>query len=131
MRPHPTDVIERGRIRDGVMGSDRTFGTTGAFHVVMPHRNTRLSIIASNDAGWEHVSVRVYKPKPRTPTWDEMSWVKDQFWPGTEAVMQLHVPASDHVNNSQHCLHLWRPTDRSIPRPPAWMVGSKDAGVLS
>ena len=22
-----------------------------------------------------------------------------------------------------HCLHLWRPLDAEIPRPPGWMVG--------
>lgn len=134
MREAPTDVMERGRIKVGPMASDRSFGTTGAFRVAVPDTNVRLSIVASSDHGWEHVSARVFKPKSRVPKWREMAWVKDQFWLPTETVMQLHVPEEDHINNNSTVLHLWRPSasnPQRIPRPPLWMVGVKALGELA
>lgn len=79
-----------------------------------------LGIIFSSGGGWEHVSV---SRRSRTPTYEDMDWVKRQFWSGDECVMQLHVPVDDHVNCHPNCLHLWRPIDKEIPRPPAIFVG--------
>lgn len=79
-----------------------------------------LRVIASNDDGWDHVSVSL---RDRTPTWDEMEYIKHLFFRPDETAMQLHVPGSDHVNNHPYCLHLWRPHGVAIPRPPADMVG--------
>ncbi len=45
------------------------------------------------------------------------------FFEPDETCMQLHVPASDHINNHANVLHLWRPQLLEIPRPPAIMVG--------
>lgn len=73
---------------------------------------------------WEHVSVTVVGDKRRPcPSWEEMAIVKDLFWDDHEVVMQLHVPAIQHINNHPGCLHLWRPTHVDIPLPPSWMVG--------
>ncbi len=79
-----------------------------------------LGIIYSDGEGWEHVSV---SRRGRTPSYEDMDWVKRQFWSDDECVMQLHVPVDDHVNCHPNCLHLWRPTDKEIPRPPAIFVG--------
>lgn len=80
-----------------------------------------LKIIVGNGDGWEHVSVSLPN---RCPTWAEMCIVKDLFWKPEECVMQLHPPASEHVNCHPYCLHLWRPTiGPEIPRPPSIMVG--------
>jgi hypothetical protein len=49
--------------------------------------------------------------------------MKRLFFREDETAMQLHVPATDHINCHPHCLHLWRPTEVEIPRPPAIMVG--------
>ena len=54
-----------------------------------------------------------------------MCWVKDLFWAAEEAVMQLHPPKSEWVNNHNYCLHLWRPLDGNIPLPPSIAVGYK------
>lgn len=88
----------------------------GAFKI----RSMGLKIIASEGEGWQHVSVSRNK---RTPSYEDMQWVKEQFWSDNECVMQLHVPSSDHVNCHDYCLHLWRPLDVGIPRPPSIMVG--------
>lgn len=87
----------------------------GAF--VIPARS--LKIIASNGDGWEHVSV---SSRGRCPTWDEMEWVKRKLWEDVDTVMQLHVPPAEHKNCHPYCLHLWRPTEAIIPRPPSIMV---------
>lgn len=95
--------------------------TCGTFIVPSPIDGQQLRIIASSGAGWDHVSVSRAK---RCPNWPEMEHVKRLFF-GDEVVMQLHVPSADHVNLHEFCLHLWRPQEQEIPRPPAWMVGPK------
>jgi hypothetical protein len=52
-----------------------------------------------------------------------MAWVKDQFFEPGEAVMQLHPPRDQYVNNHPYCLHMWRPQREAIPLPPVTMVG--------
>jgi len=79
-----------------------------------------LKVIFSNGLDWEHVSV---SRRGRTPTYEDMDEIKCDFWSNDLCVMQLHVLASDHVNCHDYCLHLWRPIDQEIPRPPAIMVG--------
>ena len=79
----------------------------------------RLTIIASNSEGWDHVSVSLAN---RCPTWEEMCFVKDLFfWPG-EWVLQYHPAKGDYVNCHPFVLHLWRPQDQAIPRPPVELV---------
>jgi hypothetical protein len=78
-----------------------------------------LFVIASNGLGWEHVSVSL---KNRCPNWKEMSFVKDLFWDEDQVVMQLHPAKKNHINIHDHCLHLWRPIDETIPLPPKFLV---------
>jgi len=92
----------------------------GAFILRSPVTNEELKIIASSGEGWDHVSVSKIK---RIPSWIEMSYVKQRFFLDEEAVMQLHVPTSMHINYHPNCLHLWRPQDQIIPLPPAILVG--------
>lgn len=128
-------VPNQYRIRTGVFASDDSIGKCGAFWVSNPYRKTMpLKVIASdgddglNDHGWEHVSVSY---PDRCPTWEEMCVVKALFWDEEDAVMQLHPPRSDWVNNHSFCLHLWRPTGATtVPLPPSWMVGDKNLGRL-
>lgn len=83
-------------------------------------RSYELRIIASEGEGWEHVSVST---AVRCPTWDEMCYVKNLFWDDEDCVVQYHPPKADYINNHPHCLHLWRPTEVEIPRPPSILVG--------
>lgn len=118
-------VPEKYRTRTGPMASDERYGNSGAFKIPI---GTRYIVgVASDGSGWEHVSVSFVD---RCPTWDEMCKVKAIFWDAEDCVMQLHPPESEYVNNHPFCLHLWRPIDMPIPRPPAWTVGSRAAGRL-
>ncbi len=115
------------------LGSDSHYGNNGMFLVGSPEPGWRLALICSDGTdgvveahGWEHVSVHAYEPRQmrqRTPTWKEMSFVKDLCWDGEDVVMQLHPRRSQYVNNHPHVLHLWRSRDVAIPEPPAVLVG--------
>jgi hypothetical protein len=103
----------------------------GAFRVPpTAEGRRRLDIIASdgNDEsgiaqGWEHVSVKVHVGiYTYTPTWDEMSWVKDQFWEPEDLVLQFHPPKSLYVNVHSNVLHLWRKATLKIELPPKELI---------
>lgn len=98
MRPHPLHLIESNRI-GGEPGD-----TNG--HAMTPYRGVLLSIRWSDGGGWDHVSVACER---RTPTWEEMEFVRDQLFRDDECVMQLSVPRAEHINRHPHCLHMWRP----------------------
>lgn len=116
-------VLEQGRLLTGAWGSPHG-ADFGAFNVNGPC-GTVLRILASpGDANkeipWEHVSVSCER---RCPNWQEMCFVKDLFWEAEEAVMQLHPPRSQWINQHPYCLHLRRPTESEIPLPPSIAVG--------
>ena len=121
------EVPEKFRVTTGTMGSDSRYGNNGLFLVKSLKLKTPLDVICSQDMGWEHVSV---SSKTRMPSWDEMCFIKDLFWGEDDAVMQLHPPKSDYVNNHKYCLHLWRPMNIEIPLPPSIFVGVKEMGTL-
>jgi hypothetical protein len=131
MRTKLPEKIEMARILYGALGSDSSYGPYGMFRVIGPCGATLLIMSSAGEWGsvpWEHVSVSI---KNRNPNWDEMCWVKDQFWHDEETAIQFHPPRSEYVNNHRHCLHLWRPLRGEIPRPPAHAVGNKALGELT
>jgi hypothetical protein len=97
--------------------------TCGMFWVKSPIDRADMKVIASSGMGWDHVSV---SRSNRCPNWPEMEAVKRLFFKDEETAMQLHVPPSDHINVHPYCLHLWRPHDVEIPRPPGIMVGPSE-----
>lgn len=80
------------------------------------------SVICSTGAGWEHVSVSPYK-KQIMPSWEDMCAIKDMFWGEDEAVIQIHPPKAEYVNNMPNCLHLWKCTYKEMVLPPSILVG--------
>lgn len=97
-------------------------GTCGAFRLPSPIDGKPLTVVASSGDGWDHVSV---SRDSRPPSWREMCFIKHVFFDDWETAMQLHVPTAEHINCHPHCLHLWRPQEEEIPRPPGWMVGPR------
>ena len=95
-------------------------GTCGCFRLPSPIDGQGLTIVASSDGGWDHVSV---SRSNRCPNWPEMEFIKRRFFRDDETAVQFHVPESDHINLHPHTLHLWRSQTQEIPRPPGWMVG--------
>jgi len=104
--------------RMGGGGDDRH----GCFKLPSEHaRGAELCVIASNDEGWDHLSVTC--SLPRCPTWLEMEQVKRRFFLPEEVAFQLHVAESNHISVHPFCLHIWRPHDAQIPLPPKDFVG--------
>lgn len=118
-------VPEKYRIKTGPQASDRSFGNNGAFWIQLSKYFHALAI-ASDGAGWEHVSVSIRTESgTRMPTWTEMCYIKNLFWSDEDTVVQYHPPKSDYVNMHPHVLHIWRPVGIEIPRPPSILVGVK------
>lgn len=117
MRPTLKD-IEAYRVLKGEYASPRG-AKFGAFRISMT-KHEKMVVLFSSDMGWEHASASY---SFRTPTWEEMCFVKDMFWSPHECVVQYHPPRASHVNFHRYTLHLWRPTEMSLPMPPTWLVG--------
>lgn len=110
------------------LNSTPAFGNNGVF--VLPYKGRRLYCIASDGAGWEHVSVTVQTGNAaasggtyQIPKWREMCHVKDTFWGDEDTVLQYHPPKSVYVNCHPSCLHLWRPITAYVPVPDPLLVG--------
>ena len=113
-------VPERYRITAGELGSNSSYGNNGAFVVPTFDGKKKLFVIASDGMGWEHVSV---SSKGRTPTWEEMHYIKGMFWDKEDTVFQFHPPQSQYVDCCKSCLHLWRNPNHKIELPPSTLVG--------
>lgn len=115
-------VKEEYRVKNGILGSDESFGNNGAF--IVKRIRTTFVIIASDGEGWEHVSVHcVNEGKERTPSLEEMCFVKGLFWGEEDCVIQYHPAKSEYVNLHKHTLHMWRPSTANIPTPHKLMIG--------
>lgn len=117
-------VPEQYRIKTGPMASEKSVGLCGAFMLKSPIDGAELGVIASNELGWEHVSV---SRRNRCPNWVEMCFIKDLFWDSEDCVIQYHPPKSQYVNNCQNCLHMWRKIGFEFPIPKSILVGLKEA----
>lgn len=92
-------------------------------------RGEMVMCVASDGLGWQHVSVTIeHYPKP--PRWQTMCEVKDLFWEPQDWVVQFHPAKKDYVNMHPGCLHLWRPTEKTMPTPDSLMVGFKAKNQL-
>ena len=91
----------------------------GCFQLPSPIDRGLMLIVASDGDSWDHVSV---SRGNRCPNWPEMEYIKRLFFADDETAMQLHVPITDHINLHPYTLHLWRPQQQAIPRPPTRMV---------
>jgi hypothetical protein len=113
--------IEKHRITEGILASDHTYGMNGAFEI--PYAGDMLSVVISDQKGWDHVSVSL---PHRCPTWEEMNWIKNLFFKKEETAFQFHPKESSYVSAHPYCLHIWRSQRRKIKLPPRWMIAPVD-----
>ena len=113
-----TNEIRKSRVPHPVTGA-RGDNQNGAFILDGP-AGRKLFVMISNGWGWDHVSASVVDVA-EPPTWQEMCWIKDQFFEPEELVIQYHPPHSQYVNFSE-TLHLWRPQREEVPAPPIFSV---------
>lgn len=122
-------AIEAFRLLSHPSKQDVTFGNNGFFHI--PRSKGWLQVIASDGMGWDHVSVvpidsKTQRPLYRTPTWEEMCFVKALFFADDEVVIQYHPRKADYRNAHEYCLHLWRPHGVELPTPDrSWLHQSQ------
>jgi len=117
---------EKFRTKHGKLATGEAAGNNGAF--VFDNGGTRLYCIASDQMGFDHVSVHAIRNgKVYTPSWAQMCWIKDQFWGEEDCVVQYHPAKAAYVNMHKHTLHLWRPTRQTLPVPNPLMVGIPEA----
>jgi hypothetical protein len=79
-----------------------------AYIVKHPRTHAKLACIHSLNDGWNHVSVSLDK---RTPTWDEMAYIKHVFFEDEDLCIQIHPKKSQYVNLHENCLHIWQPPE--------------------
>jgi hypothetical protein len=110
------DLAEKGRVLEGKFATKRG-DLYGAFQITRP--DCLLQVMACDAThgtdGFEHVSVSL---PDRTPTWEEMCFIKGLFWDDEETVIQYHPPKSKYVNVHHFVLHMWRYTMFEMPLPP-------------
>lgn len=123
MKPDAWKLVSKYRLKEGTLASTDEERNNGAFMIPYNYGSIKggitLGVIVSDLGGWDHVSVSLPN---RTPTWEEMCFIKALFFEPTEVVMQLHPAKSEYVNHHTNCLHLWRPQDKRIPLPPIEFV---------
>ena len=99
----------------GFMGDDYN----GYFEIKLKTSILTFVVAASNNDGWDHVSIST---RERCPRWNEMQQIKELFFEDDEVVMQLHPEKTEYINLAETCLHLWRPQNVEIPTPPPALV---------
>ena len=99
------EKAEKFRVKSGPWAS-KIGDVFGMFLVRHNDLGNRMTVmVAPSDSEWQHVSVSY---PYRTPTWNEMCFIKNLFWGEDATVVQFHPKKSEYVNNHPHCLHLWR-----------------------
>lgn len=132
MRVAPNGLIEPFRIHFG----PPMIGTNNGYFAIPKeaiqkqlgvHNRAALKIVASDGTlnGWEHVSVSLYA-KQRCPDWEEMCLVKTLFWEDSEAVLQIHPPENEYINEHAYTLHLWKSLLTQFILPHSDLVGARD-----
>lgn len=128
---HKIAFLNKCRIKEGLdpaWTSTDADGMNGSFLISFHHGKSVewLGAIASDEEGWEHVSVTnqtTRKSHLVCPSWEMMCRIKRAFWDDEECVVEFHVPMSEWINEHPGCLHLWKKTGYEFPRPPSLFVG--------
>ena len=123
--------IENARKTTGAMASKEgdDFG-----YFWMQRGRAEFGIMASSGdetIPWEHVSVKARDYRGECcPTHEELSWIKELFWNDDECVVHYYPPKSEHINNHQFVLHLWKYKGGEMPAPPSICVGIKGVRLV-
>lgn len=97
-------------------------GTAGAFDIPSPIKDRTLKVMASAMDGWDHVSVSVMRrAHVVAPVWPEMKFIKELFLGPDVWAIQYMPPVEENVSWAE-VLHIWRPWDVDLPKPPREMV---------
>ncbi len=91
------------------------------------NNNKEAFVVASeNFMGWNHVSAHVTESTgealKRTPSNEEMQFLRNLFFRENDVVLEFHPAKKDYVNNHSYVLHMWESTDDKFvyPKQAAW-----------
>jgi hypothetical protein len=127
MRNSPNVRVESHRLTTAAghpLASDSSHGNNGVFF--LRYKGVLLWCMVSDQLGWDHVSVHPDTNPPRCCSWEEMSWVKSQFFYDNETVVQFHPRKADYISDHPTTLHLWKKQDQEHELPPWQLVGRRD-----
>jgi hypothetical protein len=100
----------------------RNEGMVGTF-LIQSKKFGKFFVISTTMDEWDHVSVsKIKKNNKKTPSWDEMCFIKDLFFEPNEVVIQYHPRKSEYVNFDPNVLHLWKSQKLQMPTPPVELV---------
>lgn len=123
--------MEQHRVTSGEYGTKHRSSVNGFYQAMI------LRIIASDglnkdgtvEQPWDHVSVSTER---RCPKWEEMEWIRDQFFKPSDLVLQFSVPRNaEKIDQHPYCLHMWRHHDQVVLTPPTILVGVTDQRPLT
>lgn len=107
---------------DGLIGDEYN----GIFIIDKYKNGEFYLIIASNELGWDHVSVSLHRRNganiKRCPSYEEMLMIKGKVFNEDEVVFQIHPREEDYINTHPYCLHLWKPNYCNIIVPPIYSL---------
>jgi len=113
------NLLDLYRRKHPVLYAIAGMGDEGNGYFVVPGLGSELRIIASNDEGWDHISVST---RGRCPNWPEMKKVKELFFEDEEPAFQIFPAKEFYINCHPNCLHWWRPQQGEILMPPTDMI---------
>lgn len=65
--------------------------------------------------GWRFVGVYVIPHEGRSPTWEEMNYIKRQFWEPDDIVAMYHPGQHTYIADNKYWLHLWDHPRMTMP----------------
>lgn len=130
---------EKYRETTGKLATTKENGPNGVFHIPLQKkiigvnrfvRIGNLQCIASNEKGWEHLTVTVVNNSKsemakRKPTIDEVEKAKNLFWDDTDTVVMFFPDKSKYHNPFDTVIHLWRQIGSIYSLPTEIMPTSK------
>jgi hypothetical protein len=74
-----------------------------------------LGAVVAVGGGWDHIAVSYLA---RTPTYQEMKFVKRLCFEDSEWAYEVHPPPNKYISIHDNALHLWRPQYGPWRDPP-------------
>lgn len=108
-------ILNACRVREGYFKSSDLDGFNGQFNIQI--NGLHVLCQASDGMNWQHVSASIIG-SVNPPSWNMMCKIKELFWDDQDWVIQYHPAKEDYVNIHPGVLHLWKPLNLDIPKPP-------------
>ena len=93
----------------------------GEFEIPITDNKHAFVICSKNSMGWDHVSLHITEasgePIKRTPSNEDMQFIRNLLFLEDEIVTEFHPAKKDYINNHPYVLHMWHSTNDCIEIP--------------